>query len=187
MILLELLATFGRLGLIAFGGALGILPEMQRVVVTEKGWMTTEQFVQAYAIGQLAPGPNMLTAGFIGFHVAGPAGAVVAAVGMFVPPAALCVAVTSLWRRLYGNPWADSVQRGVAPVALGLMAAGALTLAQPILFPGHGALWPLSEAFVRFDGRSALFAAAAGLTLATTRVNPAVVIVTAGLLGLLIP
>src|SRR5439155_793236 len=64
--LFHLAGTFLWLSLIAVGGGLGVLPEMQRQVVTRYGWVTTREFVDGYTLAQLTPGPNMLVAIFVG-------------------------------------------------------------------------------------------------------------------------
>ena len=74
MTLLELAFHFGILSLISVGGMPSVMPELQRLVVHGKGWLTPDEFIQAFAVGQAAPGPNILIASLIGWKVAvGPA------------------------------------------------------------------------------------------------------------------
>lgn len=119
-----LAAVFLRLGLLAFGGSTAILPEMERVVVGEQGWLTRQQFVDSFALGQLTPGPALLMVMVAGYAVAGATGAVVALVAIFLPSALLTAAVTANWHRLSRSPWLASLQRAIAAVTLGLVAAG---------------------------------------------------------------
>src|SRR5512143_2905702 len=78
MTLIELALHFGLLSLISIGGMLSVIPEMHRYVVEVKHWITPPDFVQLFAVGQAAPGPNLLIAGLIGWKVSGIAGALVA-------------------------------------------------------------------------------------------------------------
>ena len=69
--LLLLFWVFFRLGLVAFGGSTGVLPELERQVVDEQAWLTRQEFVDSFALGQLTPGPALLMVMFAGFNVAG--------------------------------------------------------------------------------------------------------------------
>ena len=71
MILLELTLYFMLLSLISVGGMPSVLPELQRYVVDVKSWVTPEEFIQIFAVGQAAPGPNILIASLVGWKVAG--------------------------------------------------------------------------------------------------------------------
>ena len=64
--LAEIALVFLRIGLLAFGGGLAILPEMERQVVVEHRWLTHREFVDSFALGQLTPGPGMLMVMFTG-------------------------------------------------------------------------------------------------------------------------
>jgi chromate transporter len=126
--LLELFLTFAYLGVISVGGAMTIIPEMERQVVVVHGWMSHQAFVEAYALGQFAPGPNMLHVFIVGYRVAGLAGAVTAGLGMFGPTSVLLAAVARVAAGPRPPAWVSSFQAAMAPVTLGLMAAAAWTL-----------------------------------------------------------
>ena len=128
--LAALAQVFGRLGLLAFGGGLGILPEMERQSVDVHGWVTHREFVDAFAFSQVTPGPGMLMVVVIGFRAAGLAGAVAAGLGMFGPTALLTALVTERWARLGDWGLMELLRGTLAPVALGLLAAGCYTLAR---------------------------------------------------------
>jgi chromate transporter len=126
--LLLVFVVFFRLGLVAFGGGTGVIPELERQLVLEHGWLTHQEFVDSYALAQLKPGPALLMVMFAGYKVAGAAGAVTAMVGMILPSGLLAALVTANWGRLNRHPWLRSVQRALAAVAFGLVAAGAYSL-----------------------------------------------------------
>jgi chromate transporter len=126
--LLHLALVFLRIGLLAFGGSTGVLPELQRQVVREQGWLTAQEFADSFALGQLTPGPALLMVMFAGFKIAGAPGAVVSLVAIFLPSILMTSVVTASWGRLRRWPWLASVQRALAAVALGLTAAGAYSI-----------------------------------------------------------
>ncbi|KAA0240189.1 chromate transporter [bacterium] len=126
--LLDLLSVFARLSLVAFGGGIGILPEMEREVVGTHGWVTHREFVDAFALSQVTPGPGMLMVAMIGYKAAGLPGAAAASVGMFVPAATVTWFVADRWSRLGDHPVVEVVRRTLGPVALGLLGAGVYTL-----------------------------------------------------------
>ncbi|MFN8635344.1 MAG: chromate transporter [Chloroflexota bacterium] len=120
--------VFLRIGLLAFGGSTAILPEVERQVVQEHGWLTRQEFVDSFALGQLTPGPALVMVMLPGYRLAGVAGAVVALLAVFLPSAIMCALVTARWEALRGSRWLPPLQRGLAAVTLGLVAAGAFSI-----------------------------------------------------------
>jgi chromate transporter len=129
-ILLTLLGYFALMSLFAIGGANGALPEMHRLVVETRGWMTDRQFADMFALAQVTPGPNVIIVTLIGYHVAGIAGALVATVGMCGPACALALLVGRLWDRFKSARWRIAIQAGLVPISIGLTAASALIVAR---------------------------------------------------------
>src|SRR6266567_3028232 len=166
--LLHLALVFSRLSVLAIGGGLPILPEMQRLTVEHYQWLSDSQFRDTYSLGQVTPGPGMLMVVAIGYKAAGIAGAIVAGVALFLPPSLLTLLVGHHWDRFAGSPWRVSLQRGLGPVVIGLMAAGAFALAQTAIL---GLI-------------TAAIAGAAVVVLLRTRISPALLAVAGGLVGL---
>ena len=129
-LLLTLAGYFALMSLFAIGGANGALPEMHRLAVEVKGWMTERQFADTFAIAQVTPGPNVIIVTLIGYHVAGFAGAVVTTVAMCGPACAFALFVSRVWDRFRDAPWRVAVQAGLIPVSIGLMGASALVVAR---------------------------------------------------------
>jgi chromate transporter len=129
--LIELGLYFALLSVISVGGIPSVMPEMQRYVVDVKAWLTPGEFIQAFAVGQAAPGPNVLIASLIGYKVAGFAGAVVALGAMCFPAAVIAWWVSELWDRFKGSPWRVLVQRAIAPIVVGMILSGGFILATP--------------------------------------------------------
>jgi len=122
--------VFALLSLVAVGGGTAVLPEMERLVVQQFHWMGDKQFRDIYSLGQVAPGPNMLMVMVIGYRLAGAAGAAVVTVAFFLPDCILTFFANRLWSQLSGSRWRTAVQRGFAPVAIGLMLSGTYALAR---------------------------------------------------------
>lgn len=129
-ILLTLLGYFALMSLFAIGGANGAIPEMHRLVVETRGWMTDRQFADMFALAQVTPGPNVIIVTLIGYHVAGIAGALVTTLGMCGPACAFALFVGRLWDRFKSARWRIAIQAGLVPISIGLTAASALIVAR---------------------------------------------------------
>jgi chromate transporter len=124
---------FAEAGAFVFGSGLAIVPFLHGGVVREFGWLDERQFLDAVAVAMITPGPVVITVGFIGYLVAGPAGAVVAALGTFLP----CYLFTVIpaphfkrWSRVRGvRAFVD----GVTAAATGAIAGAAFVLGRRAL------------------------------------------------------
>lgn len=128
--LVTLIRVFSLLSLLAVGGGTAVLPALQRETVDEQHWLTDAEFRDAYSLGQVAPGPNMLMVTVIGYRVARAPGALAVTIAFFLPACLLALGVGRVWERFYDSPWREAIQRGLAPVSIGLMCAGILSLAR---------------------------------------------------------
>jgi chromate transporter len=165
--LFRLLGVFGLLSVLAVGGGLAVLPEMKRLTVEQYHWVTADQFVDFYSLGQMAPGPNMVMVTLIGYKVAALAGAIAVLVAFFLPASVLTFGANRLWHRLSAWPWRESIRRGLAPVTVGLMLAGVISI---------------GKVAIDAPGTAVLAVAVTGLLL-TTRVNPALLILGSAIVG----
>ncbi|HEY5477694.1 MAG TPA: chromate transporter [Tepidiformaceae bacterium] len=166
--LIDLVLVFSRLSFVAFGGGIGILPEMERAVVGGHGWVTHQQFIDAFALSQVTPGPGMLMVVMIGYRAAGLPGALVAGVSMFAPTGALTWLVADRWSQLGDRPVMTLIRGTLSPVALGLLSAGCYTLFRL----GVGSVTAAILA-------TAAFAAVAGL-----KMSPALAVVAGAIVGM---
>src|SRR6202012_3300028 len=126
--LLQLIALFAMLSMLAFGGGAGVIPDMQRASVDHYHWLTDRQFLDMFAISRAAPGPGSLIVVLIGLKAAGFAGALVSFVAMFGPSSLLVHLIARFWRQAAQSTWGALVERALAPVAVGLTFASGLTL-----------------------------------------------------------
>lgn len=124
---------FLKVGSVLYGSGYVLLAFLQRDLVERNQWLTSQQLLDAIAIGQVTPGPVFTTATFIGYLLAGNAGAIAGTIGIFLP-AFVLVAVINPWvPRLRQSPWASGFLDGVNAASLGLMAVVTYTLGRAAL------------------------------------------------------
>jgi chromate transporter len=155
--LVQLFWLFLGLSLLAVGSGNSVIPAIQHAAVTLHHWMSGRDFLELFAISRLAPGPgSLLVVVLVGQKAAGLPGAAVAALAMFGPSCLLVYGVSRLWHRYRERPWRELAERGLAPVAVGMVFASAIALIRG------------TEHEVAAYAITALVAA----VLATTRLNP---------------
>lgn len=112
---------FLKIGSILYGSGYVLLAFLQQDLVERNQWLTSQQLLDAVAIGQVTPGPVFTTATFIGYLLAGNAGAIAATVGIFLP-AFLLVGIINPWvSRLRQSPWTGGFLDGINAASWGLM------------------------------------------------------------------
>ena len=164
-----LIRVFAYLSLLTVGGGMAAFPEMKTLTVDVHHWLTFPQLVHLYSIGQMAPGPNMMVIVAIGEWAGGILGAILVVIAFFGPTSLLTLIVGRLWNRLTKWPWRVSIQKGLAPVSIGLLLAGCFTLAK-------GAVFGLETATI---------AVAVLLLLLQYKINPALLVLAGALIGAL--
>ena len=127
-LLLTLSSIFLRVGSVTFGGGLVMLPLIEAEVVNTHQWLTHQEFADAAALGQITPGPVLITATFVGYRVAGTLGALIATISIFLPAFVITIAAASSLRRFRNNEQVQSFLRGIAPAVVGLLLAAALSV-----------------------------------------------------------
>jgi chromate transporter len=127
-LLLVLATIFFRLGAITFGGGYVMIPLLQAEVVDARHWLTHQEFADATSLGQITPGPVLITATFIGYRVSGTLGALVATVSIFLPSFLMTIAAGSSLSRFHTNPIVQSFLKGVTPAVVGLLVAAGISL-----------------------------------------------------------
>jgi chromate transporter len=130
--LVEILWFFTKAGAFVFGSGLAIVPFLYDGAVRQYQWLDDHQFRDAVAVAMITPGPVVITAGFVGYLAAGLAGAVLAAVGTFVPPY-LVVVVAARWLRR-PSPSVRAFVSGVTASATGAIAGAAFVLGRRAVF-----------------------------------------------------
>lgn len=137
--LLEIMLRMMRVDLFAFGGGFAALPMMLHEVVHVAGWLSEKTFLDGIALGQVTPGPIVITSAFVGYAVQGLAGAVVAAVGIFSPSLLVLVWAVPHCDRLLGSRHFRKAMRASLATLGGLMAATVVALARAVEWNAAGA------------------------------------------------
>ena len=129
----KLFAYFAAAGLFVFGSGLAIVPFLHGGVVEQFRWLTERQFLDAVAVSMITPGPVVITVAFIGYLVAGPLGATVAAIGVFAPVYFVTVLAAPHFRRFAESPRIKAFVDGVTAAATGAIAGAVLVLGRRAL------------------------------------------------------
>lgn len=124
---------FAEAGAFVFGSGLAIVPFLHGGVVTRFQWLTEQQFLDAVAVAMITPGPVVITVAFIGYLVAGPVGACVAAVATFFPCYLFTVVPAPYFRRFAKNASIKAFVDGVTAAATGAIAGAAFVLGRRAL------------------------------------------------------
>ena len=136
MMLWNLFFTFFKIGIIGFGGGMAILPMIYQSVL-EFSDMAAEEFANLFAISQATPGPIAVNAAtFVGFKEAGVLGAAAATLGVAVPSFILVALVVKFMSMYRNNKIMDGAFKGIRPVTVGMITAGALFIGQTALLKG---------------------------------------------------
>jgi chromate transporter len=120
---------FLEIGSVLYGSGYVLLAFLEQNFVDELGWLTEQQILDAVAVGQVTPGPVFSTATFVGWQLAGPAGAAVATIGIFLPSFILVALLARIVPWVRRHPSARAALDGVISASLGLMAAVLVELA----------------------------------------------------------
>lgn len=133
---------------VAVGGPSAILPDIHRYVVDVHGLLSNREFAEIYTLAQAAPGPNVMYTTLIGWHLAGWKGALATTVPLLVPATTLTLVVSHFIERYPDAPILRAVRRGLTPITIGLMFAGASILMRAVSDDWRGYLATLLTAAI---------------------------------------
>lgn len=143
--LFELLRELIPLSLVSFGGGTAIIAQLEVIAVRTNGWISAQDFLHYFAITRVAPGPGTTLATLIGWRLGGLGGAIAASIAIYAPSTLLCYAVFRWTRGHRESRWYRILQKGLAPVGIGLVAAGVIALFR---VSGGGLLAPVTACLV---------------------------------------
>lgn len=129
-LLSQIALFFAKAGAFVFGSGLAIVPFLYGGVVTEHHWLNDKQFVDAVAVAMITPGPVVITVGFIGYLVAGFAGACVAALGTFLPCYLFTVLPAPYFRKYGRLPAVRAFVDGITAAAVGAITGSVIVIAR---------------------------------------------------------
>jgi chromate transporter len=160
---------FLKIGSVLYGSGYVLLAFLQRELIDRSQLLTSEQLLDAVAIGQFTPGPVFTTATFIGYLLAGNAGAIAATIGIFLPAFVLVALVNPWVPKLRKSPWTSGFLDGVNAASVGLMAV---------------VTWELGLA-VLVDWLTIALASISLLLLLRFKINSAWLVLAGGIIGFL--
>jgi chromate transporter len=119
---------FLKVGAFTIGGGLTMIAFIQDQVVGQFGWLTPREFIDGLALGQLTPGPVLMIAAYVGYKVAGIAGAAVAATAAFLPSFIIMLIILPVLDRVRKLAWMRAVMKGMGPAVIGVLAVSLIRL-----------------------------------------------------------
>ena len=120
-VLAQLNLIFMKVDLLAFGGGFTTIPLIQREVVDRFGWVTTREFIDGIALGQVTPGPIVITATFVGYKAGGLLGALLGTIAVFFPSFVILTALAPHYDRLKRSRPIQLMVRGILAAFLGML------------------------------------------------------------------
>jgi chromate transporter len=124
----RLLYVFLKIGAFTFGGGYVMVPFLEGEVVRKFGWLNHREFVDSVALGQITPGPVVITATFVGYKVLGMFGACLATIAVFLPSYCLTLAVSFYYQRFKSNKVLQAFLRGISPSVVGMLASATFSI-----------------------------------------------------------
>ncbi len=150
--LIALALVFAPLSLMSFGGGSAVLADIATQSIAVHHWTSQREFADLFALSRAAPGPGSMLATLIGWRVAGIPGALIATTAFYLPSALLVYGAARVWGRWRGAPWHQAIERGVAPIAAGLLLSGGIVVlrASPAGWPVWAAAIVTTAALLRW-------------------------------------
>lgn len=127
-VLLKLSWVFFKIGALCFGGGLVIVPMVENEVVWKYGWLTQREFIDAVTLGQITPGPIVISATFIGYRVYGLAGALAATISVILPSFLLICLATEGIKRFRENRMLHNFFHGARAAVIGMIFEAGLSI-----------------------------------------------------------
>jgi chromate transporter len=167
----DIFLVFLKIGTFAFGGVYSMISFFERELVDRKHWLSHDELVDSFAIGQMTPGPPIVNTGIcIGYRLRGLRGVLVTTLGQALTGTVLAIVLAAFYLQAKDNPLLQSVMKGVAAAVVGLLAS---------------IIYKMGVKLIR-DWWSAAFCLGAFVSLAVFGANPIALILASGLLGLVI-
>lgn len=179
MLFLELFYSFFKIGLFSFGGGYAMIPLMFSEIALH-GWLSEVEFVQIIGIAEMTPGPIAVNAAtFVGFKTVGVFGSVVATLGVATPSLLISLFISPFLFKNSNRKLMKKVFYGIRPVVAGLILYAAINIGRTTLFVGH------SFSFEAIKYETLMIALIVLVVALKSKIHPIMLVVGAGLLGLL--
>ena len=169
MSLRKIFLVFLKIGTFSFGGVYSMIAFFERELVEKRHWISHDEFMESFAIGQMTPGPPIVNTGIcIGYKLRRLAGALTSTAGQAFTGTVLAILLAAFYLHMKDNPLLQAVMKGVGAAVVGLLGSIIYRMATRLIT----------------DYRSVLLALGAFFALDLFKVNPVPIILGAGVLGL---
>lgn len=170
MTLAALCATLFIINALTIGGGYVMLPMLQEEFVQNHHWLTSQEFLDAIALGQITPGPLTVMNAFIGFKVSGLAGAILAMISSYLPSVLIVLLIAKFYYAYKSSQLITSSFKGITAAVIGLLVSVVITM-------GQGAFVDISTVII---------AISSFIIIVNSKFDPTFVIIGAGAAGLLL-
>ena len=170
-LLIKLFISFFKIGAFSFGGGYAMLPLLEKELIVKHQWISTIDFIDILAISEMTPGPIAInSATFLGYRVAGILGAIISTFAVALPSFIIITLMYKFINRFKNSKYVSWAFKGIRPVVLGLIGAAAITVGK--------------TSFI--DIKSILIATFIFFLVSIKKINAILVIVIAGILGIIL-
>lgn len=183
MIYLKLFWSFFQIGLFSIGGGYAAMPLIQNQVVDINHWLTMNEFADVITISQMTPGPIAInSATFVGIRIAGIPGAIVSTLGCIFPSCIIVLFLAYIYYKYRNLSTVKGVLNGLRPAVIAMIASAGLSLVILAFWNGNS----VSSKFTDIDMVSVISFAIALVVLRKWKVNQILVMLGAGIVGLIV-
>ena len=165
---IDLIRVFSNISLTLFGGGYVFIPVLDKIIVNEIGWLDSQQFIDCIAMGQITPGPILISATFVGYKMNGILGAICATLSIFAPSSVIIIFISRFYLYFKNNMFAKKIIQGIKIGIVGLIVYSAIIV---ILNKGSIEYFTLIACVVSL------------LLLIKFKIHPIILIIVSGLIG----
>ena len=164
----DLVRVFSNISLTLFGGGYVFIPVLDKIIVNEIGWLNSQQFIDCIAMGQITPGPILISATFVGYKMNGISGALLATFSIFAPSSVIIIFISRFFLYFKNNMFAKKIIQGIKKGIVGLILYSAI-----IVLLNKGSI----------DVFTVIVFISSIMILIKTKVHPVILILLSGLAG----
>lgn len=169
--LMELYSVFFKMGAFTFGGGYAMLPILQEELVVKRNWVSDDELLDYYAIGQVTPGIIAVnTATFIGYKQKGIIGGIIATLGLVSPSIILISIISNFMKQFQSNQTLQHAFSGIQVVVVALIISVAIRMGKQTIKDKIGAVLAVSSFFL----------------IVLFNISPVIVVIASGILGLIL-
>lgn len=167
--IIQLFISFFSIGFFSYGGGYAMIPLIEREIVTTRGWLTVQEFIDILAIAEVTPGPIAInSATFVGYKVAGVFGSVAATMGVVAPSLLVIMLLAWLFLRYQGAPQLKAAFAAIRPAVVILIFMAAISVGKKTIT----------------DIRSVILAVTVLGLMLKTKINPILLLLASGVVGI---